>query len=96
MRIRSIALGIALPVLALASASGADAPPAAGPADYDVLIRGGTVYTGDAPPFVGDVAVKGDRIAYVGPRAAGQRGAIDRCQRDDRRAGVYRSAHPCG
>lgn len=71
MRIRLIAWGIALPVLALASTSGADAPPAAGPADFDVLIRGGTVYTGDAPPFVGDVAVKGDRIAYVGPRAAG-------------------------
>lgn len=32
----------------------------------DVLIRGGTVYTGDAEPFVGDVAIKGDRIVAVG------------------------------
>ena len=38
------------------------APPAA-----DILIRGGTVYTGAAaPPFVGDVELKGDRIVYVG------------------------------
>ena len=46
---------------------------AAPPSDYSVLIRGGTVYdgTGDAP-FVGDVALKGDRIAYVGPHAPGR------------------------
>ena len=36
----------------------------------DLLITGGTVYTGDdAPPFVGDVAVSGETIAYVGPDA---------------------------
>ena len=34
----------------------------------DVLIRGGTVYTGDAPAFVGDVAVNGDRIVAVATR----------------------------
>jgi N-acyl-D-amino-acid deacylase len=32
----------------------------------DLLIRGGTVYTGSAAPFVGDVAVSGDRITAVG------------------------------
>ena len=32
----------------------------------DLLIRGGTVYTGSAAPFVGDVAVAGDRIRAVG------------------------------
>ena len=42
----------------------------AAPERVDVLIRGGTVYTGDAAAFVGDVAVTGDRIRYVGPRAA--------------------------
>ncbi len=34
----------------------------------DLLIRGGTVHTGSGPPFVGDVAVAGDRIAAVGRR----------------------------
>ncbi|MDQ3139505.1 MAG: amidohydrolase family protein [Pseudomonadota bacterium] len=33
----------------------------------DVLIRGGTIYTGVAAPFTGDVAVSGDRIAAIGP-----------------------------
>ncbi|HEX8783246.1 MAG TPA: hypothetical protein VF764_07745, partial [Steroidobacteraceae bacterium] len=37
---------------------------------YDVLIAGGTIYDGSGgPPFVGDVAIQGDRIAYVGPHA---------------------------
>lgn len=32
----------------------------------DLLIRGGTVYTGSDAPFTGDVAVRGDRIVAVG------------------------------
>jgi N-acyl-D-amino-acid deacylase len=32
----------------------------------DLLIRGGTIYTGSDAPFVGDVAIKGDRIVSVG------------------------------
>ncbi|PDH63924.1 MAG: amidohydrolase, partial [Sphingomonadaceae bacterium MED-G03] len=33
----------------------------------DVLIAGGTIYDGGAgKPYVGDVALKGDRIVYVG------------------------------
>jgi N-acyl-D-amino-acid deacylase len=45
---------------------------AAPAADYDVLIRGGTVYDGSgSAPFVGDVAIKGDKIVYVGPNAPG-------------------------
>lgn len=39
---------------------------------YDVVIHGGTIYDGsDAKPFVGDVALTGDRIVYVGPSAPG-------------------------
>ena len=33
----------------------------------DLIIRGGTVYTGTDAPFVGDVAISGDRIRAVGP-----------------------------
>lgn len=39
------------------------------PQKVDVLIRGGTIYTGTAAPFIGDVAIRGDRIVSVGPRA---------------------------
>lgn len=35
--------------------------------EYDVILRGGTVYDGSGgPPVVADVAVRGDRIAAVG------------------------------
>src|SRR6185312_2021498 len=40
------------------------------PASYSVLIHGGTIYDGSgSTPYVGDVALKGDRIVYVGPHA---------------------------
>src|SRR3954447_6007128 len=43
------------------------------PASYSVLIRGGTIYDGSGgTPYVGDVALRGDRIAYVGPHAPGR------------------------
>jgi N-acyl-D-aspartate/D-glutamate deacylase len=38
------------------------------PEPVDLLIRGGTVYTGSGAPFVGDVAIAGDRIRAVGRR----------------------------
>lgn len=39
---------------------------------YDLVLRNGAIYDGSgAPPFHGDVAIKGDRIRYVGPHAAG-------------------------
>jgi len=39
---------------------------------YDVVIRGGAIYDGSgASPYRGDVAIRGDRIFYVGPRAPG-------------------------
>jgi N-acyl-D-amino-acid deacylase len=35
--------------------------------DYDVVIRGGTIYDGSgSPPFVGDLAIRGDTIAAIG------------------------------
>jgi N-acyl-D-amino-acid deacylase len=49
---------------ALVLAASADTKP------YDVLISGGTVYDGSGgEPFSGDVAIRGDRIVYVGPHA---------------------------
>ena len=39
---------------------------------YDLLIDNGTIYDGlGGAPFTGDVAITGDRIAYVGPQAPG-------------------------
>ena len=39
-------------------------------AEYDVLLRGGTVYDGSGqPPVVADVALRGDRIAAIGDLA---------------------------
>lgn len=40
---------------------------------FDVVIRGGTIYDGSGrAPYVGDVAIRGDRIAAVGRRVAGR------------------------
>lgn len=55
--------GTALGLAALAMA------PAAGQEGADLLIRGGTIYTGSAEPFAGEIAIRGDRIVYVGPKA---------------------------
>jgi N-acyl-D-amino-acid deacylase len=44
-----------------------DSSPSPGPADFDVLIKGGTVYDGTgAEPKQADVAIRGDRIAGIG------------------------------
>ena len=50
-----------------------------GPPAYDVLIRGGTIYDGTgSDPIVGDVAIRGDKIVYVGPtRAASAKQEVD-------------------
>jgi N-acyl-D-aspartate/D-glutamate deacylase len=54
---------------ALASlSSAADAP-----VELDLLLRGGTIYTGDSDAaVVGDVGILGDRIVFAGPRAPAQ------------------------
>ena len=60
-----------LPLLALSTAVLA-APIAAQPAKQvsDLIITGGTIYDGSAAtPIVGDIAITGDRIVYVGPTA---------------------------
>ena len=62
----------------LLPAATADKPASASGADNaDVLITGGTIYDGGTgKPYVGDIALKGDRIVYVGrsaPMKAAQR-----------------------
>jgi N-acyl-D-amino-acid deacylase len=58
-----------VPALALLLAACATMPAAPG---YDTVIRGGTIYDGSGgAPYVGDVGLRGDRIAYVGPHADG-------------------------
>jgi N-acyl-D-amino-acid deacylase len=70
MRLRALTLLVTLLGCGAASAA---APSAATPPDYDVVIRGGSVYDGSGgAAFVGDVAIRGDRIAYVGPHAPGR------------------------
>lgn len=61
-------------MIALLSATALAVPHgAAAPQDEaDLVLRGGTIYTGDAAPFRGDVAIRGDRIVYVGPKAPGK------------------------
>jgi N-acyl-D-aspartate/D-glutamate deacylase len=53
-------------LLLAAVAAGSTLGAAPGPARVDLLIRGGTIYTGSDAPFVGDVAISGDRIRAVG------------------------------
>ena len=53
--------------------AGAALAPAALAATYDVVIRHGTIYDGSgARGYVGDVAIRGDRIVYVGRKAPGK------------------------
>jgi N-acyl-D-amino-acid deacylase len=59
-----------------ATPAASTAPPAAAAAasgHYDVLIEGGTIYDGSGgAPFSGDLAIRGERIVYVGAHAPGK------------------------
>jgi N-acyl-D-aspartate/D-glutamate deacylase len=58
--------------LLLASTIVALTPGRAQDAGLDLVVRGGTIFPGNAAPFRGDVAIKGDRIVYVGRKAPGR------------------------
>ena len=52
---------------AVSTAFAQDRSPSPTPADFDVIIKGGTVYDGTgAEPKQADVAIRGDRIAGIG------------------------------
>src|SRR5271155_4612953 len=60
------ALAVAVAPFAVAPTIGATPP------QYDVVIRGGTIYDGTGgTPYLADVAVKGDRIAAIAPHIDG-------------------------
>ena len=56
-------LRLAALLVAMAALGGASPPER-----VDLILRGGTVYTGSDAPFLGDVAISGDRIRAVGRR----------------------------
>jgi N-acyl-D-amino-acid deacylase len=61
-----------LPLAAFALLTAASPAGAATGAQHDFIIRHGTIYDGSGkPPYVGDVAIDGDRITYVGRHAPG-------------------------
>jgi N-acyl-D-amino-acid deacylase len=69
----SLRLAVLLAGACLGVAGGADAAPAR----HDTVIRHGLVLDGSGgKPYVGDVAIDGDRISYVGPHAPG-RGRVE-------------------
>jgi len=62
-------IALALAAILLVTSAEARGKPAA----YDVVIRGGEIYDGSGgAPFRGDVAIAGDRIAFVGRKAPGR------------------------
>ncbi len=64
-------------LLALTTGMALLAPALASGQEYDVLIRGGTVYDGsDSPAHAADVAIKGDRIVQVGNIPTGAKAAL--------------------
>ena len=63
--------GVARIALAITAAGALIGAAAQEPAT-DIVIRGGTIYPGNAEPFRGDVAIRADRIVYVGPKAPGR------------------------
>jgi N-acyl-D-aspartate/D-glutamate deacylase len=68
-----MAAGFALSLVACDS-TGSDA----GPTEYDVVLRNGTIYDGGGgAPYRGDVALRGDRIARVGVVAGRGRRELD-------------------
>lgn len=63
--------GVRQALAGLTAASFALFATAAAGQQADLILRGGTIYTGSDAPFAGDIAISGDHIDYVGPKAPG-------------------------
>jgi N-acyl-D-amino-acid deacylase len=64
---------LAVPSVALLAAAASLGAAKPAPPGFDLVIRGGEIVDGSGgQPYLGDVAVKGQRIAYVGPHAPGR------------------------
>ncbi|WP_339827607.1 amidohydrolase family protein [uncultured Parasphingorhabdus sp.] len=66
---RAVASSLAVGLLLSAPATAQTPEPAT---SVDILIAGGTIYPGGAEPYVGDIAISGDRIVFTGQHYAGK------------------------
>ncbi len=61
-KLQALALALLIPALPAPAAEPAPPPPA-----YDTILRGGTIYDGSGgQPYLGDLAIRSDRIAAMG------------------------------
>lgn len=61
-------LAVSAVVIGTLSFSPALSQEAGNSAEAEILIAGGLIYPGGGDPFIGDIAISGDRIVYVGPK----------------------------
>jgi N-acyl-D-amino-acid deacylase len=79
----------------LSAATIAVALATAAAAAHDLVLRGGTIYDGSGDkPYVGDVAIDGDRITYMARHARWRAHRAD--VRSGGGAGIYQHARPSG
>lgn len=75
LRIASLAVSLMVVCVTVGAACSRETPPPATP-EYDIVLKGGAIYDGyGGDPYVGDIAIRDDRIVAVGT-ATGTAGTI--------------------